>query len=194
MLPNIRRKKITIFNSYHPTGAWLLLLFLLTFAVILLNQTYAQWHFNHLIENPEKTEQSEQKLPPMVSFARARYLNQKGDYQQALRLYLEIAKEGSPRFQIRVKYNMGVIYLQQASKLWNAKGVWEYSPINTLLELAEQSFREVLRLEPEHRQARFNLEYAMRIRPPAKEEEKADWQGHKSSVHAIMPGIPDGGP
>ena len=189
-----RSKRPTLFNSYHPVGSWILLLVLLVLAARELDKIYSRWTFNELIENPEKIPQSNADLPPEVLFAKARYLNQKGDYQQALRHYLRIETKGPPAFQINVRYNMGVIYLQQASKLWKAKGVWEYNQINTLLDLAEQYFREVLSAKPEHWQARYNLEYALRIRPPAKEQEKADWQGHKSSVHAIMPGIPEGGP
>ena len=189
-----RRNKLTLLNTYHPIGSWILLLALSLLAVRELDKIYSRWTFNSLIENPENITQPDTELPPEVLFAKARYLNQQGDYQQALRLYLLIEKSGDQDFQNKVQYNMGVIYLQQAAKLWNAKGVWEYSQINTLLDLAEQYLREVLAHKPEHWQARFNLEYALRIRPPAKEQEKADWQGHKSSVHAIMPGIPVGGP
>ena len=189
-----RRNKLTLLNTYHPIGSWILLLALSLLAVRELDKIYSRWTFNSLIENPENITQPDTELPPEVLFAKARYLNQQGDYQQALRLYLLIEQSGDQDFQNKVQYNMGVIYLQQATKLWNAKGVWEYSQINTLLDLAEQYLREVLAHKPEHWQARFNLEYALRIRPPAKEQEKADWQGHKSSVHAIMPGIPVGGP
>ncbi|MGR9114807.1 MAG: tetratricopeptide repeat protein [Gammaproteobacteria bacterium] len=188
------RKKITLFNTFHPIGSWLLLLILSLLAARELDKIYSRWTFNTLIENPETITQPNDELPPEVLFAKARYLNQQGDYQQALRLYLLIEKAGDQDFQNKVQYNMGVIYLQQATKLWKAKGVWEYSQINTLLDLAEQYLREVLMTKPEHWQARYNLEFALRIRPPAKEQEKADWQGHKSSVHAIMPGIPEGGP
>jgi hypothetical protein len=43
---------------------------------------------------------------------------------------------------------MGVIYLQQAAKLWNASGVWEYNQINTLLDLAEQLQGLLVPVEP----------------------------------------------
>lgn len=189
-----RRTKLTLFATYHPIGSWVLLLGLSLLAARELDQISSLQTFNSLLENPETIVQPDAGLPPEVLFAKAHYMNQRGEYQQALRLYLMIERSGDQDFQIKVQYNMGVIYLQQAAKLWNAKGVWEYSQINTLLDLAEQYLREVLAQKPEHWQARFNLEYALRIRPPAKEQEKADWQGHKSSVHAIMPGIPEGGP
>ncbi|MBS3954929.1 MAG: MxaK protein [Methylomicrobium sp.] len=188
------QKKLTQYTSFHPFIAWLVFLILAGFALNELNQIRMIWRLNDLIENPEKISASDTDLPPEVLFAKARYLNDQGDYQEALRLYLQIEHQGNDHFRLKVQYNMGVIYLQQASKLWKSKGVWEYSQINTLLDLTEQYLRQVLSKQPDHWQARFNLEYALRIRPPAKEEEKSDWQGHKSSVHAIMPGIPEGGP
>lgn len=194
MLSSRRLKKLTSFNTYHPVGSWLLLLALTLLAARELDSIYSRWNYNAWIENPETITRPDDELPPEVLFAKARFLNQQGDYQQALRLYLALENAGDRDFQIRVHYNMGVVYLQQAAKLWNAKGVWEYNQINTLLDLAEQYLREVLLRKPEHWPARFNLEYALRIRPPAKALEKADWQGSKSSVHAIMPGIPEGGP
>ena len=121
-------------------------------------------------------------------------MNEQGDYQQALRAYAHIEQTGERSFQLRVQYNMGTVYLQRAVKLWQVKGVWESSQINTLLDLAEQSFKKVLIDDPKNWPARYNLEYALRIRPPAKEQEDAHWQKSKRSIHAIMPGIPGGGP
>lgn len=194
MLMFKRPHKLTIWNSYHPVGAWLLLLVLAVWSMREFNVLRQQLAYNELILNPEAIAVAAGDYPSEVIFAKALELNRQGDFQQALRLYLQIEPLVDAGFRGDVKYNMGTVYLQQAAKLWNAKGVWEYGQINTLLDLAEQAFKEVLAVEPGHWQARYNLEFALRIRPPAKEEEKADWQGHKSSVHAIMPGIPEGGP
>ncbi|MGR9051889.1 MAG: MxaK protein [Gammaproteobacteria bacterium] len=189
-----KRRRLTLFNTYHPVGAWLLLVFLAALALLDFDDLYKRKNFNAMIENPKTITLPDAELPPEVLFAKARYLNQAGHFQEALRLYLAIENAGGPAFRNDVHYNMGVIYLSQAARLWHDKGVWEYSQINILLDLAEQYLHEVLSVEPEFWPARFNLEYALRIRPPAKEQEKADWQGQKSSVHAIMPGIPEGGP
>lgn len=186
--------KLTFWNSYHPIGSWLLLLALAVLAAREFDALHTRSNHNDLIQNPASISANLADLPPEVIFARARHINREGDFQQALRLYLQIEPLVDDDFRTDVKYNMGTVYLQQAAKLWNAKGVWEYGQINTLLDLAEQAFKEVLSADPEHWSARYNLEFALRIRPPAKEEEKADWQGHKSSVHAIMPGLPEGGP
>lgn len=191
--PIANRNTVSLHGS-HPTVSWLLLAILLALTAWQLNALNRLWQLNALIENPATIDTDNSNLPAEVIFAKAHYLNQQGQYQQALRLYLQLENTGDRNFRTKVQYNMGAIYLQQAAKLWHAKGVWEYGPINTLLDLAERSLREVLSRQPQNWRARFNLEYALRIRPPAKEVEKADWQGHKSSVHAIMPGIPEGGP
>lgn len=186
--------KRPILYSYHPIGAWLLLLVLALGGFREFGALRQLSQFNGLIQSPSDVSVIDDTMPPEVIFAKALELNRQGDFQQALRLYLQIEPLVDADFRIDVKYNMGTVYLQQAAKLWKAKGVWEYAQINTLLDLAEQSFKQVLTDDPQHWSARYNLEFALRIRPPAKEEEKADWQGHKSSVHAIMPGIPEGGP
>jgi mxaK protein len=72
--------------------------------------------------------------------------------------------------------------------------VLEHARVDTLVELAKESYRAALRLNPDNWDARYNLEYAFRITPPPKERAKSDFQGSKSSVFATMPSLPGGGP
>jgi len=122
------------------------------------------WQYNQLIKQPE--------------------LTQKHD---ATRL-----KTTPPNLLEKIRYNIGTIYLQQASQNWNSKGVYEYKQINTMLDLAEQSLRQVVMSNPKNWQAHFKSRICATHSPPAKLADEADWQGHKASVHAIMPGIPAG--
>ncbi|MGR8933262.1 MAG: MxaK protein [Gammaproteobacteria bacterium] len=163
-------------------------------AGIALNMLLKTRSANRFIANPSAIPQDRSALPPEVIFAQAYDLDKQGKYLDALRLYAQIETVSGPLLQERVRYNTGSTYLRQAAQLWNSKGVWEAKQIHTLLDLAEQSLRKVLERNPRHWQARYNLEYALRIRPPQEQPEENDWQGHKSSVHAIMPGIPAGGP
>lgn len=180
--------------SHHPIVIWLLLICLAAYSFYLSKQHYRIWQYQQMLRQPETIPADDDDLPPELLFARARHQNQQGDYQQALRSYSGIEHSGSPELQLRSRYNMGVIYLQQAVKLWYTQGVWESSQINTLLDLAEQAFQSVLLTRPEHLPARYNLEFALRIRPPVKTEDETQWQKSKRSIHAIMPGIPGGGP
>jgi|GEM_PF-258971 len=150
--------------------------------------------YNRYIDDPSGLQTTEEDHPPQLIFAKAYSLDTQGRYQEALSLYNSIEYQNDQTLRERVKYNMGTIYLREAAKLWNAEGVEAYARVNTLLELAETAFREVLRLNDQNWDARYNLEYALRIRPPAKTVEKADWKGRKRSVYAVFPGIPGGGP
>lgn len=148
---------------------------------------------NQAILNPAGIEITDDSSAHEI-FAKAWYVDQQGDYQAALQLYNTIESNRNTALAEKVKYNMGTIYLKQAAKHWNAKGVWAYTEVTALRSFAEQSLTEVVKLNNKNWDARYNLEYALRIKPPPKVVEKADWTGRRSSVHAIYPGIPGGGP
>ncbi len=181
-------------SSTHPLFCWLMLLLIAGLTAWQTQQFVIMQAQNDLIEAPEEIIVTDALQPDQVIFAKAYALNSQNQRQQALQLFNRIKNSGNPTLRNRVLYNMGSIYLQQAHQLWQEKGVWELDQINTLLDLSEQSLKNVLRADPEFWQARYNLEYVLRIRPPGKEQEEADWTGHKSSVHAVMPGIPSGSP
>jgi len=171
-----------------------ILLFLLVIASLAQSfKIYRIENINQALSSPQSIEINEH-TPAQLVFAKAWYLENTGQFQEALRLYNRLDNSvDKPLFE-SVKYNMGTLYLKQAAKHWNSKGVWAYSQVNTWTGLAEQAFREVLNKNPNNWDARYNLEYALRIKPPLKEVDKADWTGHKSSVHSIYPGIPGGSP
>ena len=154
---------------------------------------YKVHSINQAILNPAEIQVTDDSSTHEI-FAKAWYVDQQGDYQTALQLYNTIENNSDTAFAEKVKYNMGTLYLKQAAKHWNAKGVWAYAEVSALRNFAEQSLTEVVRLNNANWDARFNLEYALRIKPPLKKVEKADWTGRRSSVHAIYPGIPGGGP
>ncbi len=149
---------------------------------------------NQLINTPEEIKTTVIELPDQVIFAKAFHLDQQGQFQQALRWYGLIQNSNKTEWVEKAQYNMGTVYLEQARKLWLSKGVWEYDQVNTLLDLSVDSFEKVLAKNPTHQGARYNLEATQYFRPPAKVSEQSNWTGSKSSVKAILPGIPGGGP
>ena len=132
--------------------------------------------------------------PAEIVFAKAWYLTRNLEIREALRLYNRIEQKGGPDDIAKIQYNMGHIYLTEAARYWNEQGVWAYSEVLTWSTLARKTFHDLLVTDPSNWNARFNLEYALRISPPPRDVEKADWTGHKSSVHSIYPGVPGGGP
>lgn len=175
-------------------------LFLEILAVILIvaivaesYQYYKIERINSSISHAENLEVTEDSAPEII-FAKAWYFNREGKFQEALQLYHSIEDRVTAQNLEKVKYNIGQIYLTQAAKHWNSQGVWAYSHVVTWSSLAAKTFREVVVKNPSHWDARFNLEYVLRIAPPPREVDKADWKGRRSSVHSIYPGIPGGGP
>ena len=138
--------------------------------------------------------QVDENTPAMAVFAKARQLDRAGEHQEAIKLYSAILDTEDKALRERALHNLGTIYLSDAAKLWNARGVLEYARVNTLVALAKENYREALRIRPDNWDARYNLEYAYRITPPPKEKPKSNWKGTKSSVFATLPGIPGGGP
>ncbi len=156
--------------------------------------------YNDAIENPDSLS-TQDSLTPELTLVRAWQLQQQGKLQQALALYHSISQDDrsditQAEHQIRetALYNIGVINLNQAAGHWNEMGVWAYQEVVAPLNQAKQAFKTVLRHNPYHWDARYNLDYALRITPPPKEREKQGMTESRSSVHAILPGQPGGGP
>lgn len=132
--------------------------------------------------------------PPRLVFAKAMQLAREGQEEPAQQLFALLQASTDATLRQTARYNLGTLYLKRAAERWHALGVWDYDRINPLLDLAEAAFRELLREQPAHPQGRYNLEYALRIRPPPREQEERAQQGRKQSVFAILPGAPRGGP
>lgn len=136
----------------------------------------------------------EQLRDPGLLAARANFEAQKGHWQKAVQLDTKALPLAKGKVRQKLAYNLGTLYLQEASKRWQHSGVWDYSRVVSLLGLARENLREAVRLDPTDLDARYNLELALRIQPPPRERQPAKWQGHKASVFATLPGLPQGGP
>lgn len=178
---------------HSPMKAWITLLILLGGAAHEGFALYRVVRDNRLIAAPTGIEIDAATRPEVV-FAKAYQAARGGDTREALRLYGTLVQGGDERSRARTHYNLGTLYLRDAAKLWNAKGVLEYVRVNTLVAAAKENLREALRLEPGLWDARYNLEYAYRITPPPKEQPKSDFKASKGSVYATIPSLPGGGP
>ncbi len=159
-----------------------------------------QLDYNQALNNPDLFE-GQSELEPDQLLIRAWHLHQQGKTQQALAMYRSILQSDTElssnhwqQVQETALYNIGVINLKLAAASWNEMGVWAYSEVIVPLNQAKQAFKTVLRHNPGHWNARYNLDYALRITPPPKEREKQGMTESRSSVHAVLPGQPAGGP
>ena len=110
------------------------------------------------------------RAPPAVRFAAAYARASRGDVEGALNAYRELDGAADVRVRRDAKYNSATLYLQKALAL--QAGANEAEAL-TFVELAKQSYREVLRDDSGDWDARYNLERALRLAPdPAREAEE----------------------
>lgn len=106
---------------------------------------------------------------PEARFARAVALGRAGDYEGALLAYKEIIQGKRPDLRRAALYNIGNLHLR-AAMAGNQAAAEQVLP---LVELAKQSYRDLLRENPWDWDARYNLERAL-YRAPESEDEVAD--------------------
>ena len=175
---------------------WLLGAFLLITLIGAIHSAYQLFMLkshNALLSRPQEIVVTNE-TDPLLIFAKAYDQQLNGDPLEAIQLYGSILQQGDARFQARVHFNLGTLYLRDAAKIWRDRGLLEHIRVNTLLSAAKDNLRESLIMAPDQWDARYNLEYAIRITPPPKEKPKNDFQGAKGSVFATLPTIPGGGP
>jgi mxaK protein len=103
-------------------------------------------------------------VPSKVRFAAAYAEDAKGNVQGALNAYRELDQVEDLQVRRDAKYNSATLYLKEALA---AGAAADPSAALTLVELAKQSYRELLRENPDDWDARYNLERALRIAPDA---------------------------
>ena len=103
---------------------------------------------------------------PEAQLTRAMLLARNGDYDEALEAYQALTRERSSGIGHAALYNLGNLNLREALRRR------ERSPDDALpyLELAKQNYRDLLRARPDHWDARFNLERALRLAPEVERE------------------------
>jgi mxaK protein len=128
---------------------------------------------------------------PTLRFARARELAAANDFEGALALYRTLYAD--PRLGVAARYNNANLLMRQAQRMRDANGE---SQAVALLELAKQGYREVLRQQPEHWDARYNFERAQRLQPDP-EEDTASIGGPRNDAERAaitIRGVPQGLP
>lgn len=98
---------------------------------------------------------------PEARFARAVLLAQRGDFEGALKEYKALSRGDRTDIATDALYNAGNLQLRAALKEGNAAAVRALP----LIELAKQSYRTVLRRDPQRWDARYNLERALWLAP-----------------------------
>ncbi len=102
--------------------------------------------------------------PREVRLAHATALSRAGAHDAAFKVYSSLLEPGrSDAVSQQAQYNLGNMYLRQALAAGGS------SDTRPLVELAKQRYRDLLRVEPQDWDARYNLERALRSAPEEQE-------------------------
>lgn len=130
-------------------------------------------------------------LPAEVRFAQAAAQAASGAEEEALRTYR--ALQSPSAIGQAARYNSANLLMQQAARVSATDQPGQAIP---LIELAKESYREVLRNDPAQWDARYNLERAQRLLPDPEEGEVTPAEGSRNAERAATtmrgysPGLP----
>lgn len=116
-------------------------------------------------------------------FAEAYRLEQQGEFQTALEQYGTLLSSESGSVATQARYNMATLTLREGMRLW---GLGDAELAIPLVELAKTGFRELLQNTPEHWDARYNLEVALRLLPDAVAEPELEEVNPERSPRATL--------
>ena len=105
-------------------------------------------------------------VPAEVRFAQANQLVASGKHDEALNRFGALQGDGAVGQAAR--FNSANILLRQAIEIRATNQPGQAIP---LIELAKETYREILRTQPTHWDARYNLERAQRMLPDPEEGE-----------------------
>ena len=117
---------------------------------------------------------------PEAQFARALVLSRAGDYEGALLAYKAVIQGKRTDLRRLALYNLGNLHMRAALKDPLAPADQRLP----LIELAKQSYRDLLRETPSDWDARYNLERALYLSPET-QEDMADDGPPPPREHAI---------
>ena len=123
---------------------------------------------------------------PEAMFARARSLATAGKYEEAVKAYKTLIQSDRVELRRAALYNLGNLHMRQALKS-GPNGALESLP---LIELAKQTYRDLLREEPKNWDARYNLERALWLAPEVAEE-GADLNRPSEFQRRVIRALPD---
>jgi mxaK protein len=139
--------------------------------------------FNAALEGEAFPEVSLRTAPGR--FARAYGLQRQGKFDEAIRAYAEI-KPGDAELEAAIRFNLANLYLRRALELTGGENQDLVIP---LIELAKESYRELLRRDSQHWDAKYNLELALRLLPDLDEQSRDDYfmPEHSPRSHVVAP-------
>ncbi len=164
------------------------------------------WSLSQFQQAREYQQQLAQDVPgkgrsPYVQFANARYYYRHGMTDKALETYVSVAAMDEPALRNAAHFNTGNLYLAEAIKLLETRGISAWDEAGPLVALAKESYQKALRLQPDWSEAKYNYQLALRLAPstyamqgPQRYEDENLKQDQDPTGWPAMPGNPRGMP
>ncbi len=133
-------------------------------------------------------EEAESFMGDYGLFAQAYAEQQLGEYQNARMIYSTLESAENESLRLAAAFNIGNTYLQQASTIDMESDSDLALP---LIELAKLSYREVLSIDSQQWDARYNLERALQLLPDSREQRLIDVVGRRRTVRTVVTPDPE---
>ena len=153
-------------------------------------RTWQQQRWNERIASGQLPPEGAE-LPPQVRFAQAYAQAASGADDAALHRYRSLQDDS--RLGQAARYNSANLLMRQAMVV---RAGTEPGNAIPLIELAKEIYRDVLRVDPQHWDARYNLERAQRLLADPDEQEAAppesrrDAERAATTMRGVSPGLP----
>ncbi len=95
-------------------------------------------------------------------FAKAFGLRQQRDFRATVSAYAAIDVASGGQLQMDIKFNLANLYFREATQL---REIGADDLAMPLIELAKQNYKEILRIDNDHWDAKYNLELALFVAP-----------------------------
>jgi mxaK protein len=179
-----------LISSHRTRAVWASLAVLAAAAAVDTARTWRLQALNEQIRAGQPTAPSPNAAPEL-QFAHAHALAARGDFDQALKRYQ--ALEAQTPLGQAARFNSANLLVRQALR---AREGPQSGQAIALIELAKENYREVLRRDPAHWDARYNLERAQRLLPDPEETDPAEGEESKraeraaTTMRGYSPGLP----
>ena len=148
-----------------PRLLWSALLLSLCAAGACLLQWQQARQLNRMIADGSLIERPEIPADPAVRYAAGWLHEQASASRQALARYAEVETVSDPALAARARFGLGNLYLQIGLRAADVAAGGSHVRGLAQLELAREAYRGALRIDPEMRDARYNLELLERLSP-----------------------------
>ena len=171
-------------------AAWVLLGLVAAAAAFDAARLLRQQHWNTLIEAGQVAPEAA-GVPPEARFAQAHAAAASGAIDAALKHFRTLHDDAA--LGAAARYNSANLLMRQAIALRAGSRAGKSI---ALIELAKETYRDLLRADPQHWQARYNLERAQRLLAEPDEleaapaESRRDAERAATTMRGYSPGLP----